>query len=144
MHFFPHDIAVRELGTGMARVDVLRRHGLNPTVLPISSVDDGISQVRFMLRKMYIDSERCADGVDALRQYRSEWDEKREVQKLVPLHDWTSDYADALRYLCIGLGKYFLDRQPLVDTQLGHVAREQRRLVDQQVRRGSNSRPWGW
>jgi phage terminase large subunit len=114
-HFFPHDLAVKELGTGMSRVDVLRGFGLSPTVLPVSSVDDGISQARFIMRKCWFNSERCGDGVKFLRQYRSEWDDKRQVLKPTPLHDFTSHCADAFRYLCIGLGKFMIDRKPLVD-----------------------------
>lgn len=114
-HFFPHDLAIKELGSGMSRVDVLRGFGLSPTVLPVSGVDDGISQARFILRKCWFNSERTGDGVKALRQYRSEWDDKRQVLKPLPLHDWTSHGADAFRYLCIGLGKFMIDRVPLVD-----------------------------
>jgi phage terminase large subunit len=143
MHFFPHDIAVRELGTGMSRVDVLRGFGLSPTVLPQSGVDDGISQVRYLMRKLWINSERCAEGIRALRQYRAEWDDKRQALKLVPLHDWTSDFADSLRYLSIGLGRHFLDRQPLVDTALSQVAREQQRRASQ-AKAGGGKRPYGW
>jgi phage terminase large subunit len=46
--------------------------------------------------------ERMRRALDAIRQYRREWDEKRQAFKDAPLHDWTSDYADALRYLARG------------------------------------------
>lgn len=114
-HFFPHDLRVKELGSGLSRVDVLRGFGLSPTVLPQASLDDGIGQARFLLRKCWFNSERTGDGLKALRQYRSEWDDKRQVLKPVPLHDWTSHCADAFRYLCVGLGRSFIDRQPLSD-----------------------------
>lgn len=143
MHFFPHDLAVKELGSGMARADVLRSYGLAPTILGISSVDDGIAQVRFALRKCWFNATRCADGVKALRQYRSDWDEKRQVLKPVPLHDWTSHAADAFRYLCIGLGRYLIDRQPLADPALSSIAR----ATSARLRLGAagmKSRPYGW
>ena len=34
--------------------------------------------------------------------YRREWDEKRKEFRVRPLHDWTSHYADALRYFAVG------------------------------------------
>jgi hypothetical protein len=34
--------------------------------------------------------------------YRREYDEKRQEFKQHPLHDWTSHYADALRYFAVG------------------------------------------
>lgn len=46
--------------------------------------------------------QRMARALDALRGYRREWDEKRQRFADRPLHDWCSDYADALRYLARG------------------------------------------
>jgi hypothetical protein len=126
-HFFPHDLRVKELGSGLSRVDVLRGFGLSPTVLPAASVDDGIAQARFILRKSWFNAERCGTGLKLLRQYRSEWDDKRQVLKPVPLHDFTSHCADAFRYLCIGLGRALIDRQPLADPALSNAARTTRR-----------------
>lgn len=45
---------------------------------------------------------RMLRALDAIRQYRREWDEKRQRFADAPLHDWCSDYADALRYLARG------------------------------------------
>lgn len=45
---------------------------------------------------------RMQRALDALRQHRREWDEKRQCFKDAPLHDWTSDFADGLRYLARG------------------------------------------
>ena len=81
-----------------------------------ASVDVGIQAVRQMMpliewndRPVPFDGEtpdeareRMRRGLDAIRQYRREWDEKRQAFKDAPLHDWTSDYADALRYLARG------------------------------------------
>ena len=45
---------------------------------------------------------RMSRALDALRQYRRKWDEKLQKFEDHPLHDWTSDYSDALRYLARG------------------------------------------
>lgn len=45
---------------------------------------------------------RMGRAMDALRQYRREYDDKRQRFKDSPLHDWTSDFADAGRYLARG------------------------------------------
>ena len=42
----PHDVEVRELGTGKSRKEVLLEAGLNVTVVPKLSIDDGIQAVR--------------------------------------------------------------------------------------------------
>jgi hypothetical protein len=96
-HYFPHDIAQREISSGMSRVDTLRGLGLEAEVVPQHAVHDGINAVRRMLDRTWIDEERCARGLDALRQYRREWDERLKDWKSNPLHDWTSHSCDALR-----------------------------------------------
>jgi adenine/guanine phosphoribosyltransferase-like PRPP-binding protein len=42
---------------------------------------------------------RCEEGVTALEQYRREWDDEKKAFRASAVHDWTSHYADAFRYL---------------------------------------------
>jgi hypothetical protein len=105
-HILPHDVEVKELGTGRSRLETLRSLGIGQTrVIPAQSVDDGINAVRQILGRCWFDAERCAAGIKALRAYRSEWDSKRQVLRPRPLHDWSSHAADAMRYLALGLAK---------------------------------------
>lgn len=100
----PHDAEPKRLQTGESVQDTLRNLGRpNSVIVPMHNVYDGINATRTLLRRIWIDAEKCKDGIPALRQYRREWDEKRKVFKEHPLHDWTSDIADALRYLAMGL-----------------------------------------
>jgi len=100
-HYAPHDIQVRELGTGKSRYDIAKNLGITFQTLPADSVKDGIDLARMMISRMWFDEKKCAIGIDALRQYREKRDEKRGID-LGPLHDWTSHSADAFRYLCAG------------------------------------------
>ncbi|MFZ5789762.1 MAG: terminase large subunit domain-containing protein [Pseudomonadota bacterium] len=102
-HILPHDAGISELGTGRTRVETLRNLGINPRVLPRGSVEDGINAARLLLARSWFDAERCARGIEALRQYRREFDEKLKAFRARPLHDWTSHAADAFRYLAVGL-----------------------------------------
>lgn len=98
-HILPHDAEARELGTGKSRIETLEALGLrNIEVIPQQEVADGINAVRLMLSKCWFDEDRCARGIEALKQYRREWDGKRQVWRERPLHDWTSHAADAFRY----------------------------------------------
>lgn len=102
-HILPHDANVKELGNeGKARVETLQSLGINPRVLPQSRLEDGINAARLLLPQCWFDGTKCARGIEALRQYRTEFDEKRKVFKNSPLHDWTSHAADAFRYLALG------------------------------------------
>ena len=101
-HILPHDVEVRELGTGKSRKEALQDLGLNITVCPRLGVDDGIQAVRRFLPNCYF-HPNVKQGLDALRNYRREYDEKRNIFYDKPLHDWSSHAADAFRYLAVGL-----------------------------------------
>lgn len=103
-HIAPHDIKVRELGTGMSRWEKARQLGITFTIAPSLSLMDGIEAVRSLFAKLYIDST-CVELIKALENYRKEWDDKRKVYKPLPLHNWASHYADAIRMLAISLPK---------------------------------------
>jgi phage terminase large subunit len=100
-HIVPHDAEARELGTGKTRSEILKGMGIRTRIAPKLSVEDGIAAVRTMLPKMWFDARKCADGVEKLRQYRSEYDEKRQVLSNRPLHDFSSHCADAIRMYAV-------------------------------------------
>ena len=100
-HVAPHDIQARELGTGKSRLEVANELGIDFEVAPKLEVDHVIESVRNYLPHCYFDREKCKVGLDALRQYRKQWDDKNQVFKNKPLHDWCSHAADAFRYGCV-------------------------------------------
>jgi hypothetical protein len=101
--YLPHDVAVRELGTGRSRQEVLQEAGLEITVAPRLSVADGIQAVRRLLPRCWFDKDKTKQGVNALRNYRREYNEKQNVYYEKPLHDWASHASDSFRYLAITL-----------------------------------------
>jgi hypothetical protein len=102
-HILPHDVQVKELGTGKSRMETLGALGVNNIeVAPRLGVEDGIQAARSMLNRCWFDEEKCERGVEALLQYRREFDEKLKTWRGRPLHDWTSHGADAFRYLAVG------------------------------------------
>jgi phage terminase large subunit len=102
-HFAPHDIQVRELGSGKSRIEIAQSLGIRFRVAPNVSIEDGIEAVRSTLPLCWFDEQRCRQGLDALQHYRREWDDKRGEFKPRPLHDWSSHGSDAFRYLALGL-----------------------------------------
>ena len=102
-HILPHDVRVKELGSGKSRLETLDSLGISPvTIAPQLMVDDGIQAVRSMLKNCWFDAERCERGIDALRQYHREYDDNGKVWRSRPAHDWASHGADAFRYLAVG------------------------------------------
>jgi len=105
-HILPHDAEARDITSGQTRIQTLRSLGLHNTrVIPADRKADGINAVRNMLPRCWIDADKCARGVAALKQYRREYDEKNKVFRDQPLHDWASHPADSLRYLAMGQPK---------------------------------------
>lgn len=101
-HYAPHDIQVRELGTGKSRIEVAQSLGLRFDLAPAMSVEDGISAVRMMLPKCYFDKAKTNTLLEALRLYQEKRDPKRNIS-LGPLHDWCSHAADATRYMALSI-----------------------------------------
>ena len=99
-HVAPHDITTRELGTGKSRLEVAHDLGLDFEVCPRLEVDHGIEAVRNTLDRCWFDKNRCKYGIDCLRQYRKQFDDKMQTFKNKPLHDWASHGSDAFRYGC--------------------------------------------
>ena len=102
-HVLPHDVRVRELGSGKSRVEMLEELGIhNIEIAPQLLIDDGIQQVRTLLDKCYFDEVSCEKLVDSLLAYSREWDDNGNTWRMRPKHDWSSHAADAMRYLAIG------------------------------------------
>lgn len=99
--YVPHDARAVEIGSGRTRIESLFKLRRKPVLVPDHKVMDGINAARLMTRHCWFDREKCADGLEALRQYRAEYDEKAKVFKDIPKHDWASHSADAYRYLAM-------------------------------------------
>jgi len=112
-HWAPHDIAVKEFGSGLTRLEKARQLGLRfetreagtRSGLPHISIEDGIEACRSTFSRLYIDEKRCSELIKALSNYRQEYDEKHKVYKNRPLHDKNSHFADAFRYLVLSLSR---------------------------------------
>jgi phage terminase large subunit len=110
-HYFPHDIQVKELGTGKSRFEILEGLGVNPSIVPKMSVDDGINAVRSILNRCWFDEMKTQRGYDALNSYHKEYDEDRKCFKNKPYHDWSSHGADAFRYLSLSYKQIYSPAQ---------------------------------
>jgi phage terminase large subunit len=105
-HLLPHDVEHRldDLGSGTTRLEILRALGVKPCrVLALRKLEDGITAVRHLLPRCYFDRDKTRGLWRALEAYHADWKAERQTQSLRPVHDWSSDGADAFRYLAQGL-----------------------------------------
>jgi len=100
-HYAPHDIRARELGTGKSRLETAEKMGIKFEIVPNIPVIDGIGAVRGLLSRIWIDAVKCKHLINVLKQYRKDWDEKGQRFRDHPLHDWSSNGADSIRYMCV-------------------------------------------
>ena len=102
-HFLPHDSKARELQTGMTRVEFFNNHGiynievLRPTNFSLGQDDiDLVARPKFSL--CWFDEEKCQRGLECLRAYHYEYDEKNKLLRNKPEHDWSSHSSSAFIY----------------------------------------------
>jgi len=105
-HWAPHDIAVRELGTGKSRLEVAASYGLRFEMTPRvtggkTEVEDGIHAVRLLLPKCWFREATTKPLVDAIGHYRREYNTRLQEFSATPRHDWSSHACDALRGLAV-------------------------------------------
>lgn len=102
-HFLPHDSKARELQTGMTRVEFFNNHGiynievLRPTNFSLGQDDiDLVARPKFSL--CWFDEEKCQRGLECLRAYHYEYDDKNKLLRNKPEHDWSSHSSSAFIY----------------------------------------------
>lgn len=109
-HYAPHDIAVRELGTGKSRLEIARSLGIRFEVASGLDLEDGINATRLMLANCWFDKDKCYRGIQGLKNYKKDWDEKNMVFRSQPLHNWASHPADALRTCAVGYKRPYIQQ----------------------------------
>lgn len=110
-HFVGHDIMVHEQGSGLTRYDMYKNLGVKfeqrdgKSAIPNVSIEDGIEAVRALFARLWVDDKNGKQLIKCLENYHQEFDNKRKVYKGIPLHDWSSHMADAMRYLALTVNK---------------------------------------
>ncbi|HXG71319.1 MAG TPA: hypothetical protein VNJ04_12005 [Gemmatimonadaceae bacterium] len=107
-HWAPHDIAVRELGTGKSRLQTAAEFGIRFEVTPRlqrssagQEVEEGIHAVRMLFPRCWFDEQKCLRGIEALQHYRRDYNSRLNEFKATPVHDFASHGADAFRGLAV-------------------------------------------
>lgn len=99
-HHLPHDAESKTVGMKKSTRTIAENSGLKPIkIVKRHDVWDGIQAGRMLFNKCTFNQKTCEEGLRALRNYRKEWDDKRNEFKRKPYHDWASHAADAFRYM---------------------------------------------
>lgn len=133
-HFFPHDVEVHEYSTGKTRRETFEDLGLRNivTILKMkvadkSGLSEGHNAMRQVLPNCWFDADKCDDGIEGLKAYRREWDEKKEKFGDRPVDNWAKHYADGFRQLAWGMG---MRRDGLADMHYLHAIQKYDELAE--------------
>jgi hypothetical protein len=97
-HTLPHDGAVHEWIGGGTRAEAFKDAvGLRPSVGRKLGLLSGIEATRIIIRQSRFNLPKCFKGIEALKNYEREWDERNGVFKERPKHNWASHGADGYR-----------------------------------------------
>ena len=101
-HTAPHDIKVRELGTGKSRRETARNLGIDfKLVKKPNHKEDAIDAVRNIFSICWFDADKCEHGISSLESFHKEYDDKRNTFLNIPVHDWSSHGAAAFETLAL-------------------------------------------
>lgn len=116
-HFGPHDLHKTEFTTNMRIVDRAFDMGINFEVLPRGDLADEIDNLRAFLKVLHVnENENTVHVLDMLQSYRREFDEKNMIFKDKPVHDFSSDSTDMMRYAARAYDPNLLSRRQRIAT----------------------------
>lgn len=117
-NFAPHDIAARDLSSGVSREQTMATLGYRMTKGARLGPEDRIEATRQFLKDCWFDADKCKHGVKVLQNYRREFNDKLDQFKALPVHDWASHGSDAFGELALNINKMHEVQKPKPIPQL--------------------------
>ena len=75
-------------------------------------VEDRIEATRQMLANCWFDKEKCKAGLNALQNYRRDFNDKLDQFKATPVHDWASHGSDAFGECALNINRMHVQAKP--------------------------------
>ncbi len=101
--WLPHDADNELLASERTIAQQARAAGFKVRITPKTSIAVGINAARTIFANCWFDLDKCADGIQCLRNYRFDVDPDTQQYSTQPLHDWASHGADAFRYFAVAI-----------------------------------------
>lgn len=103
-HIVPHDAMHKNVITGSTYISAARELGIDMTPIPLDyTIESSIEVTRGLFNRFFFDESKCDHLIRCLQQYHYEYDDNTKRFKDRPMHDWSSHFADSLRYLAMGV-----------------------------------------
>jgi phage terminase large subunit len=121
-HYIPHDGQKRDWNTGKNTVDFGQEMGENFIVVPKpSSKINAINQMRHMLYRTKFNKDSTGRLIECLSNYSKVYDEKHNVYKDEPLHDWSSHGVDSFQTMTLAIDSNLINVAPLEIVYINNV-----------------------
>lgn len=101
--YLPHDSEQNRMNASKTIAGQFRANGFNVQVIPQTKKKLQIAAGANIISGSDFDKEKCSVGIEALRNYRWNYNKTLDETTNTPVHDWASHPADAL--MCGALGK---------------------------------------
>lgn len=109
--YLPHDARAKTLAAaGRTVQQLVEAGGYRVRIVPNLSETDQMAATRAIFNRCWFDEEKCAEGVQALKHYRYEFDEQLGTFKRTPLHDWSSHASKAFQYFAVSIREPELEK----------------------------------
>jgi phage terminase large subunit len=99
--WLPHDAKAKSLQTGRSMIEAFLNEGIKPRIVPDMGLLDGIEAARQVIPMCWFQETATYEGLEHLRGYSREWDERTGTFRPNPKHDSHSHASDAFRYMAI-------------------------------------------
>lgn len=99
--WLPHDAKAKSLQTGRSMIETFLQQGINPKLVPEMGLQDGIEAARQVIPYCWFNEQSTYEGVEHLRAYCREWDERAGAFRQKPKHDAHSHASDSFRYFAL-------------------------------------------
>ena len=120
-HFMPHDANAREMTNSeiaLSRKEVAEDLGIKPIIVVARAknmdliINVQIPAARRILATCWFDEKKCVQGINALENYKAEYDEEKKVLSNRPLHDYASHGSSAFITFAVGYSGLSLKDYP--------------------------------
>ena len=102
--YLPHDSKQKRIEAEKSSYEIACErywsHKIHFIEVTRSTLKD-INRVRELLPRCRFDKDSCKQGINALENYKKEYDNKKKVFKDFPCHDWASHGSDSFRYFAV-------------------------------------------
>jgi len=100
-HYAPHEVEAGHLSIGRSLKSYARELGINFHVVKKQSIEYGIECARSLFPFCWFDKDKCKQLLKCLEHYHKKYNDKMKCYNNIPLHDWSSHFADSFRYMAI-------------------------------------------